>query len=284
MLKTSATVIYKNIRILFVPLFEAFLLMIWISFWIGNFMILMSSGNIEYPTKGSQLKRVTLSKDQKRMAWGQVFMFFWIFELIQAIFNYALIVGVCTWYFTSNSDQSGNFSVTTGFWWSIRYNFGSLALGSFLLAVIWMIRITFEYIDSKLKSSDSTAAKFITNCIRYMLDCFHRFVKFLNDNAYIQIALTGENFCSSALTAFVLALKNAASFLITNGIGSIIHILGKATIVTLNVFFAFLMIRWFPQFSDVDAPIGPLAVVAIFSFFLANVFISVFSITSLTIL
>lgn len=70
---------------------------------------------------------------------------FWIAELIAAIFHYALIVGVCTWYFTSTADSRGRFSLLRGFWWSIRYNLGSLALGSFILALIWMIRIVFEY-------------------------------------------------------------------------------------------------------------------------------------------
>mmetsp|Transcript_5755 Transcript_5755/g.9856 ORF Transcript_5755/g.9856 Transcript_5755/m.9856 type:complete len:89 (-) Transcript_5755:551-817(-) len=88
------------------------------------------------------------------MAFVQVFAFFWIYELIQAIFQYVLIVGVCCWYFTSNSDQPGDFSISRGFYWSFRYNFGSLAIGSFLLAVIWIIRIVFEYLDAKLNSGE----------------------------------------------------------------------------------------------------------------------------------
>lgn len=79
-----------------------------------------------------------------------VFGLFWIAELLAAVFNYALIVGVCTWYFTSHGDTRGSLSIFKGFWWSIRYNLGSLALGSFILAVIWTIRIIFEYFEKKL--------------------------------------------------------------------------------------------------------------------------------------
>ena len=81
------------------------------------------------------------------MLFAQVFVFFWVYETIQAVFNYTLIVGVCTWYFTSNQDVRGNFSMATGFFWATFYNFGSLTFGAFILAVIWIIRIMFEFLD-----------------------------------------------------------------------------------------------------------------------------------------
>lgn len=74
------------------------------------------------------------------------------------------------------------------------------------------------------------------------MDCCHRFVKFLNENAYIQVALTGENFCQSAMAGFVLALKHSSSFVITNGIGSMIGFIGKITIATGNTFIGYLLI------------------------------------------
>ena len=116
-----------------------------------------------------------------------IFGLFWIVELISAIFLYSIIVGVCTWYFTSTHDSRGNFSLMKGLWWAIRYNLGSLSFGAFLLAIIWTIRVIFEYMEKKMKSlmGDNGAAKCIVNCTRCILDCCHRFVKFLNKNAYV---------------------------------------------------------------------------------------------------
>jgi len=67
-----------------------------------------------------------------------------------------------------------------------------MALGSFILAVIWIIRIALEYACEKLEKTtgDSAVIKCVLNCCRCFMDCFHRFIKFLNDNAYIQVALT----------------------------------------------------------------------------------------------
>lgn len=169
-------------------------------------------------------------------------------EFFQALFQYAIIVGTCTWYFTSTQDTRGNFSLCQGFIWGIKYNQGSLAFGAFLLAVIWMMRICLEIIDSQMKKvkDENALAKCIINCTRCCLDCFHRFVKFINENAYIQVALTGENFCTSAMQAFILALKNAASFFITNGIGAFIFFLGKCTISILNTAVGYCIITFIP--------------------------------------
>ena len=116
-----------------------------------------------------------------------VFGMFWIVELISAIFHYSLIVGVCTWYFTSTNEERGTFSLCTGFAWAFRYNMGSLAFGSFLLAVIWMLRMIFEYLANKIESmnKENSAVKCILCACRCCLDCCHKFVKFINQNAYV---------------------------------------------------------------------------------------------------
>ena len=59
----------------------------------------------------------------------------------------------------------------------------------------------FEILDKQMaKVKDTSAiARTVMACTRCCLDCFHRFVKFINENAYIQVALTGENFCTSAM-------------------------------------------------------------------------------------
>jgi len=174
-----------------------------------------------------------------------------------------------------------------GFWWAFRYNFGSLAFGSFLLAIIWTIRVVFEYVDKKLKnfSDNNAAAKCISNMVRCCLDCCHRFIKFINTNAYIQVALTGENFCSSAMAAFVLALKHSSTFFITNGIGTLIMLLGKLTISVGNTVIGYLMVTNIKSInSELESPIPPLFVIFVISYLMASVFMSVYYVTSLTVL
>lgn len=87
------------------------------------------------------------------MVWFHVFGFFWVAALIIACTQYVIIVCVATWYFTVNSDTKGRFSLCSGLWWCIRYNLGSLMFGSFLIAVVWLIRVIFEYINRKVQNA-----------------------------------------------------------------------------------------------------------------------------------
>jgi choline transporter-like protein 2/4/5 len=289
-LKTAAVIIIRNIRVLIVPFVSFVFIIGYIGGWIYGFGYLISCANINLPvTENSQLKTINLNgKDELKWqiaVW--VFGLFWVVELLSAIFKYWIIVGVCTWYFTSSHDTRGNFTLMKGFWWSLRYNFGSLALGSFVLAIIWSLRVIFEYLDKKLKNAmgNNAAAACVSNMIRCCLDCCHRFIKFLNDNAYIQVALTGCNFCSSAMQAFALALKHSGSFMVTNGIGALIGFLGKMTISIANVFLGYVMITNISEISDsLDSPIGPLVIIFVISYLMASIFMSVYATTSLTIL
>lgn len=156
-LETAAVVIIRNIRILIVPFISCIVTFAYVVGWLAGMAYLASSGNVVPPKRTdedflSQFKSINFD-GKEHLKWQiavYVFGLFWIAELIAAIFHYALIVGVCTWYFTSTGDSRGNFSLLKGFWWSVRYNLGSLALGSFILALIWVVRILFEYFESKL--------------------------------------------------------------------------------------------------------------------------------------
>jgi hypothetical protein len=135
-------------------------------------------------------KTFVWSDDEVYMIWFSLFTFFWVCAFLMACTEYVQIVAVSSWYFSQNADTRGNYSICRGFWWIFRYNMGSLMFGSFLIACIWIIRIIFEYIDKKMKASvdtDSQMAaplKCISKCCRCYLDCCHRFVKYINKNAY----------------------------------------------------------------------------------------------------
>ena len=83
--------------------------------------------------------------------WGTLFYFFWICAFLVASAQYVLIVAVCSWYFTENTDRRGDFSIMRGYHWLWRYNIGSVLFGSFLIALITMVQVIFEYVEKKMK-------------------------------------------------------------------------------------------------------------------------------------
>ena len=94
------------------------------------------------------------------------------------------------WYFTSTSDANGSGSICKGMWWIIRYHLGTIAFGSFLIALVQLIRIIFEYYREKLEKANKENA--VVKCLLWTtsccLDCLERFIKFISKNAYIQVS------------------------------------------------------------------------------------------------
>ena len=92
-------------------------------------------------------------------------------------------------------------SVTIAFKWAILKHTGTLAFGSFLVAVVTMIRVIFEYMVQKLTAAGAASnpmakvAICASRCCLYFLD---KCVKFINKTAYIQVALHNKAFCPAA--------------------------------------------------------------------------------------
>jgi hypothetical protein len=131
---------------------------------------------------------------------------------------------------------------------------GSLMFGSFLIALIWMIRIVFEYIDKKMKSAFASEGevaapiKCFMSCCRCCLDCCHRFVKYINKNAYCQIVLTGESFCTAAINGFLLILKHSVTFGFAGAVGHIFSFLGKLLISIGNTMVIYACLVYIPEY------------------------------------
>ena len=87
------------------------------------------------------------------------------------------------------------------------------------------------------------------------------------------------------MQAFVLALKNAASFFITNGIGNFIYFLGKTTISLGNTAIGYVLITYVPDFEeDIDQPAAFLLLIFAMSYMMATTFMEVYGGVSLAIL
>ena len=209
--------------------------------------------------------------------WYMLFGFLWLVTFLIACNEFVVIVSAITWYFSDKTVPDddgipGDSDVSFGFKWSVRYHMGSLAFGSFILAVVWLIRIIFEYVGEKMidATGNNGCTRCLIGCIRCCLDCFDRFIRYLNRNAFIYMALTGESFCSSALNAFILILKNAAKFAFVEGIADVFMFLAKFFISTSTTALSWLLMG---VMTNIDSPYLPLFVIFMLSYLIAPVFI-----------
>jgi len=70
-------------------------------------------------------------------------------------------------------------------------------------------------------------------CLRCCINCFERFIRFINKHAFIEVALEGKDFCSSAQAAFSLILKNPIKTALITGLGNVIVNIGELFICIL---------------------------------------------------
>jgi hypothetical protein len=49
-----------------------------------------------------------------------------------------------------------------------------------------------------MNEGQAAAVNFVVKCAACLVACFERIIRFLTENAYIMMAITGNNFCVSA--------------------------------------------------------------------------------------
>ena len=173
-------------------------------------------------------------------------------------------------------------------YYAIRYHLGTLAFGSLLLSIIKIIKYILWYIKEKVYKAGFEGNKFVKwgcQCLSCYVLCFERFIQFIDKNAYIQTALTGESFCNAAKDAFSLILQNSLRFAALGAIGDIFKVLGKIFITCLTSYIGFLIITHFePYKSDIQSPIAPTCVFVVISYIVSGIFMSVYEMVCDTII
>jgi len=221
--------------------------------FLAGLVCVASIGEITVEDEGweYQSKDVVWSGATEAMFWFMCFGFLWVIAFIMAMNEFVTIVAAITWYYSDKTIPdadgiAGDSDVSVGMGWAVRYHGGTLAFGSLILAIVWVIRIVFEYIAKKAEAAgagENAFTKCLIGCIRCCLSCFERFVRYINRNAYIYCALTGEGFCSSAINSFVLILKNSAKFGFVEGIATCFMFIAKFFIAIMTTLASFFIMK-----------------------------------------
>jgi hypothetical protein len=180
-------------------------------------------------------------------------------------------VGV--WFFAPHGTKRKQNSVTTGLRNVFRYHTGSLALGSFIIALVQFIRYCLKYLEKQAEVQKNKVMVIVLKVLGYLIWCFEKCLKFITKNAYIQIALVGKNFCTSAKKAFNLILRNILRFGIFTMLGGVVNILGITLIVCSTLFIGYYILM--AMHSDIT-PVVPMILFLMMSYVVAKLFMMVF--------
>jgi hypothetical protein len=172
------------------------------------------------------------------------------------------------------------FPVWRSFYRTMRYHLGSLAYGSLIIAIVQLIRAGLMYMQHQLKKSQNRVAMYILSCLQCCFACVEKVLKFLNKNAYIEIAVYGYDFCEASRTAFMLLLRNAVRILVVDRVADFMFFLGKVMVTLLTAVIGAAMLQR-PQYVGNDEDTGrfwgvSLILIVMLSYVIASAFMAVF--------
>ena len=108
-------------------------------------------------------------------------------------------------------------------------------------------------------------------------------MKFINKNAYIQTAIYGTNFCTSAKNAFFLIARNLMRIAAVGVVSEVVVFIGKYFIIMVTTALAYMCMDRVIG-DELNSLVGPCIFVAFFAYCIAILFMSVFAMGISTLL
>lgn len=115
--------------------------------------------------------------------------------------------------------------------------------------------------------------KLALKCANCYLMCLEKVCDYINESAFAYMAVTGESFCTSAWSGFLLNLKHLVKFTFANTIAKMFVALGKFAIVLSNMLLAYNVMEFTGSIDQVSSVYGPLIVVGLVTFAAASIFL-----------
>jgi len=158
------------------------------------------------------------------------------------------------------------------------YHIGTVAFGSFLIALINMIRVIFEYFARHAKGLDQNkAGRCVIDCLRCCLYCFEACVRFVSKSAYIQTVMTSANFCGGAGDAIHLMTGSPLKIGMVHGLSTLFEYLGTLAIALSSTCICYLVITTDSTYTDVlSSPVAPTVCFFLLSLSVGDYFMSLY--------
>jgi len=134
------------------PVYLSIVFLLFLVWWVFSFAMLFSAGKLRHD-EGDIFGDMTW---EPYVQWGvylTAFALIWFIFFILAT-NIFVVSAMCaSWYFRKKGGKGINFK--TALTWAWVWHTGSLALGSFLISLLWVVQLVLSYIYQKTKDSNS---------------------------------------------------------------------------------------------------------------------------------
>uniref|UniRef100_A0AAQ5YZF7 Choline transporter-like protein n=1 Tax=Amphiprion ocellaris TaxID=80972 RepID=A0AAQ5YZF7_AMPOC len=214
---------------------------------------------------------------------SNLFVFLWLVNFSLALEQCTLAGTFASYYWAKRKPQDiPPCPLFLSFNRAIRYHTGSLAFGALILSVAQLFRIILEYLEQRLKCVDNTLSRFLLCCLKCCFWCLEKFLRYMNCNAYIMVAIYGKNFCTSAREAFFLLMRNAVRVAVLDRLTDFLLFLGKVLIAGgVGVVAFFFFTNKIPVIQEEVPSLNyywvPILTVVIGAYLIAHSFFSIYA-------
>lgn len=208
----------------------------------------------------------------RSMVWIYVVGLIWTTEFIFACQQFALAAAVAFWYFRKPTETPTCYAIGK----LLKYHLGTVAKGSFVITLFKIPRLILTYLYAKLKKGEDKGSECAACCLKCCICGFwllEKFMRFLNHNAYTVVAIESINFCPAAGIAWNAMATNVIQVATINSVGDFVLFLGKLVVAALSALIGILMLK---DRNDLNFYIAPVIIIAVFSFFIAHIILSLF--------
>ncbi|XP_006005756.1 choline transporter-like protein 3 [Latimeria chalumnae] len=271
LLQVASKVVSSVPLLLLQPLWTFIILILFWVYWVAVLLSLGTAGNAQV-ISGGQVEYKPLS-GIRYMWWYHLVGLIWTGEFILACQQMTIAGAVVINYFNRDRNNPPRHAILSSISNLFSYHLGTVVKGSFIIALVRIPRVILLYIHDTLKGKENNCAKCMFKCCTCCLCCLEKGLRYLNQNAYIAVAINGTNFCTSAKEAFFILGKNLANVATINCFGDFLLFLGKVFVVCFTIFGGLMA---FNYHRELHVWVIPLLLVSFFSYLVAHCFLSVF--------
>jgi len=206
-----------------------------------------------------------------------VFGFLWTLECFTNITFMAMSGATSHWFFFREDPSARTKApLLRSLWRTFRYHLGTIAFGSFIIAVVQLIRIFLMLLDkyTKKQQQSNLLIKLTIKCAQCCLWCLEKTLKFITNYCYIYTAMQGSGFCKSCFLTFSLIVTNPGQLAINTFVRTILSWIQIIGVPVASGWVCNLVLVNVTQRTET---IWPTVVVAISAYIVAKTFSLVFA-------
>lgn len=236
-------------------------MIIYTSYWVYSGAYIYSIGTFKHNPK-YPFGTVEWGEYTRYMVYAKIFSLLWVIAFFHYACQFVLITVASIWYFAVDRNDLGS-PVLTGIGWAFGKHMGTLAFGSFVLALVWTLQIILSYLYKKAKEIDGKNGFFsyIIGCIQCFVLCFERIIKYISKHAFVETVLRSSGFCAASVKAFGIITSHILSFGILSGMTELFMLFGTFAISATSTTIGFFLLKiWTSYFGTVFETFAPLVV------------------------